>query len=90
MYIIIKWQGVPLRKISKNSKKFHFLFEGKKGNLMKGTYGCYFKIYRYVSDLLVETKFNIVSEHLMDDSDKLAGAVLKGIIVSSPSAILAS
>ena len=42
-----------------------------------------FKIYRYwYTDLLFEVKFYFVSKHLPDDSDKLAGTVPKGIIVS--------
>lgn len=42
-----------------------------------------FKIYRYgYTGLLFEVKFYIVSEHLPDDSDKLAGTVPEGIIVS--------
>jgi len=42
-----------------------------------------FKIYRYwYADLLFEVKFHFVSEHLPDDSDKFAGTVPKGIIVS--------
>ena len=32
--------------------------------------------------LLIEVKFGFVSEQLPDDSDKLAGTVLKGIVVS--------
>ena len=43
-----------------------------------------FKIYRYwYTDLLFEVKFYFVSEHLPDDSDKLAGTVSKGIVVDS-------
>ena len=37
----------------------------------------------YVSDLLDEIKFDFVREHLMDDSDKLAGTMPKGIIMCS-------
>ena len=44
--------------------------------------GCFFKIYRYwYTDLLFEVKFYFVSEHLPDDSDKLAGTVPKCIVV---------
>ena len=55
----------------------------KKGNFNKAPQGCIFKIYRcWYTDLLVEVKFYFVSEHLPDDSDKLAGTVPKGIVVS--------
>ena len=33
-----------------------------------------------VSDLLGQGKFNIVSEHLIDHSDKFASAMPKGIV----------
>ena len=55
----------------------------KKGNLNKAPQGCIFKAYRYwCSDLLVEVKFHLVSEHLPDDSDELAGAMPEGVVVS--------
>ena len=55
----------------------------KKGNFNRAPLGCFFKIYRYwYTDLLFEVKFDIVGEHLPDDSDKLAGAVPKGIVMS--------
>ena len=42
-----------------------------------------FKIYRYwYPDLLIEVKFYFVSQHLPDDSDKFAGTMPKGIVVS--------
>ena len=54
----------------------------KKGNFNKAPLGCFFKIYRYwYTDLLFEVKFYFVSEHLPDDSDKLAGTVPKCIVV---------
>lgn len=54
----------------------------KKGNFNKAPKGCIFKIYRYwYTDLLVEAKFNFVSEHLPDDPDKFAGTVPEGIVV---------
>ena len=54
----------------------------KKGNFNKAPLGCIFKIYQYwYTDLLFEVKFYFVSEHLPDDSDKLAGTVSKGIVV---------
>ena len=41
------------------------------------------KIYRYwYTDLLIEVKFYFVSQHLPDDSDKFAGTMSKGIVVS--------
>ena len=50
----------------------------KKGNFNRAPLGCFFKIYRYwYTDLLFEVKFYFVSEHLPDDSDKLAGTVTK-------------
>ena len=46
------------------------------------TLGCFFKIYRYwYTDLLFEVKFYFVSEHLPDDSDKLAGTVPQCIVM---------
>ena len=54
----------------------------KKGNFNRAPLGCFFKIYRYwYTDLLFEVKFYFVSEHLPDDSDKLAGTVPKCIVV---------
>ena len=54
----------------------------KKGNFNRAPLGCFFKIYRYrYTDLLLEVKFYFVSEHLPDDSDKLAGTVPKCIVV---------
>ena len=54
----------------------------KKGNFNRAPLGCFFKIYRYwYTDRLLEVKFYFVSEHLPDDSDKLAGTVPKGIVV---------
>ena len=54
----------------------------KKGNFNRAPLGCFFKIYRYwYTDLLFEVKFYFVSEHLPDDSDKLAGTVSKRIVV---------
>jgi hypothetical protein len=54
----------------------------KKVTLIKDPYGAFSKSidYRY-ADLLFEVKFTIVSEHLLDASDKFVGAVPKGIIV---------
>ena len=47
--------------------------------------GAFFKIYRYwYTDLLIEVKFNIVSEHLPDDSDEFAGAAPQSIVASLP------
>ena len=44
--------------------------------------GCFFKIYRYwYTDLLFEVKFDIVGEHLPDDSDKFAGTMPKCIVM---------
>lgn len=42
-----------------------------------------FKIYRYwYTDLLIETKFYFISQHLPDDSDKFAGIMSQGIVMS--------
>ena len=55
----------------------------KKGNFNRAPLGCFFKIYRYrYTDLLIEAKFHFVSQHLSDDSDKFAGAMSEGIVVS--------
>ena len=55
----------------------------KKGNFNRAPLGCFFKIYRYrYTDLLIEAKFHFVSQHLPDDSDKFAGAMSEGIVVS--------
>lgn len=43
--------------------------------------GAFSKSIGYVSDLLAEIKFHIASEHLMDDSGKLASTVPKGIVI---------
>ena len=41
-----------------------------------------FKIYRYwYTDLLIEVEFDSVSEHRLDDPDKFAGAVPRGIVM---------
>ncbi len=54
----------------------------KKSNFNRTLLGCFFKSYRYwYTDLLFEDKFYFVSEHLLDDSDKLAGAMPKCIVV---------
>ncbi len=54
----------------------------KKGNFNKAPKGCIFKIYRYwYTDLLVEVKFDAVSEHLPDDPDEFAGTVPEGIVM---------
>ena len=59
-----------------------FISVVKKGNFNRAPLGCFFKIYRYwYTDLLFEVKFYFVSEHLPDDSDKLAGTVPKCIVV---------
>ena len=55
----------------------------KKGNFNRAPSGCFFKIYRYwYTDLLIEVKFDFVSQHLPDDSDKFAGTVPKSIVMS--------
>ena len=54
----------------------------KKSNFNRTLLGGFFKSYRYwYTDLLFEDKFYFVSEHLLDDSDKLAGAMPKCIVV---------
>ena len=54
----------------------------KKGNFNRAPLGCFFKIYRYwYTDLLFEVKFDIVGEHLPDDSDKFAGTMPKCIVM---------
>ena len=54
----------------------------KRVTLIEAPLGCFFKIYRYwYTDLLFEVEFYFVSEHLPDDSDKLAGTVPKCIVV---------
>ena len=58
----------------------------KKGNFNRAPLGCFFKIYRYrYTDLLLEVKFYFVSEHLPDDSDKLAqqGEVLAQLMAQA-------
>ena len=41
-----------------------------------------FKIYRlWYADLLLEAEYDFISEHLPDDSDKLAGAVPQSIVM---------
>ena len=66
----------------KLAKNFFFISVVKKGNFNRAPLGCFFKIYRYrYTDLLLEVKFYFVSEHLPDDSDKLAGTVPKCIVV---------
>ena len=48
----------------------------KKGNFNRAPYRRFFKIYPYWHiDLLLGVKFDIVSEHLPDDPDQLAGTV---------------
>ena len=55
----------------------------KKGNFNRIPLGCFKKIYRYwYTDLFIEVKFYFVSQHLPDDSDKFAGTMPKGIVVS--------
>ena len=57
----------------------------KKGNFNKALSGYFFQIYRYwYTDLLFKVKFNIVSEHLKDDSDELVCTVPKSIIMRPP------
>lgn len=54
----------------------------KKGNFNKAPGGYFFQIYRYwYTDSLFKIKFNMVSEHLKDDSDELACTVPKSIIM---------
>ena len=76
-------KGDQLWKVNhKLAKNFFFISVAKEGNFNKAPLRCFFKIYRYwYTDLLFEVKFYFVSEHLPDDSDKLAGTVPKCIVV---------
>ena len=76
-------KGVMLWKVNhKLVKNFFFISVVKKGNFNRAPLGCFFKIYRYwYTDLLFEVKFDIVGEHLPDDSDKFAGTMPKCIVV---------
>ena len=76
-------KGDQLWKVNhKLVKNFFFISVVKKGNFNRAPLGCFFKIYRYwYTDLLFEVKFDIVGEHLPDDSDKFAGTMPKCIVM---------
>ena len=80
---IYLWYGDQLWKVNhKLVKNFFFISVVKKGNFNRAPLGCFFKIYRYwYTDLLFEVKFDIVGEHLPDDSDKFAGTMPKCIVM---------
>jgi hypothetical protein len=69
-------------KVKLKSVKNSFLYRWKKGNYNKALLGCIFKIYRYwYTDLLIEVKFELISEQIENDSEEFSGTVPNGIIV---------
>ncbi len=74
---------ISYEKSSINLQNFFLVSMVKRGNFNKAPEGCIFRIYRYWhTDHLIEVKFDFVSEHFLDNSDKFAGTVPKGIVVS--------